>query len=274
MKDQASHDPKADLRASLFYLQPHVGKPFRYTFDTTFAAPPPSWADKLETVRVRDARTYLPNSNLDQEGFELISFKSQIEFNSCHNGNDTQSAYYIELNHMLKDRLHAKTVITFDHCVRDTSDPSTNRPAPRVHNDYTPKSGQSVHDRFRLLLLEQSLEDRDYMIVVVWRPLVEVVQDLPLALCDASSVSEGDLIYHDVYYYNRIEENFRLIFNPNHKWYFFSNMRPAESILIKCYDSRVDGRARYTPHAALLNTRKDLCRLRRRSVEARALIVL
>jgi hypothetical protein len=36
---------------------------------------------------------------------------------------------------------------------------------------------------------------------------------------------------------------------PN-DWYYASEMRPDEVLLIKCFDSKKDGRARLSPHGA------------------------
>lgn len=35
-----------------------------------------------------------------------------------------------------------------------------------------------------------------------------------------------------------------------HRWYYKSGLGPEEVILIKCFDSKLDGRARRVPHTA------------------------
>jgi hypothetical protein len=47
-------------------------------------------------------------------------------------------------------------------------------------------------------------------------------------------------------------------------------MQPDEALLIKCFDSKVDGRARRTPHTAF-QTEMD-CGGARQSVEVRCLV--
>lgn len=37
---------------------------------------------------------------------------------------------------------------------------------------------------------------------------------------------------------------------PEHRWYYASRMRPDEALFIKCFDSKMDGRARCSPHSA------------------------
>jgi hypothetical protein len=36
--------------------------------------------------------------------------------------------------------------------------------------------------------------------------------------------------------------------NPAHRWFYASQMRPDEVLLLKCYDSRRDVAARFMPH--------------------------
>ncbi|MCP4236434.1 MAG: hypothetical protein GY770_23110 [Aestuariibacter sp.] len=66
-------------------------------------------------------------------------------------------------------------------------------PASLVHNDYTPNSGFTC-------LRENLGDDAEFLararfqIINVWRPLVDPVEDYPLALCDARSVNPLDLI--------------------------------------------------------------------------------
>ena len=50
-------------------------------------------------------------------------------------------------------------------------------------------------------------------------------------------------------------------------------MRPEEFLLLKCYDSRVDGRARFVPHTAFENPAPPPGFIPRESIETRTLAV-
>ncbi|ELQ34021.1 hypothetical protein MGG_14183 [Pyricularia oryzae 70-15] len=110
-------------------------------------------------------------------------------------------------------------------------------------------------------------------IVNVWQPLKPVNRD-PLAVCDARSVDESDLVpvvTRLVYAGQNIDdEQWHVKANPNHKWYYASRMTPDEVLLIKCFDSKLDGRARRTPHTAV-ETPEDFGPPRE-SIEIRCLV--
>lgn len=61
--------------------------------------------------------------------------------------------------------------------------------------------------------------------------------------------------------------------NPGHRWYFASEMQPNEVLLLKCYDSRQDGRARFMPHTGFKNPDCPSEFTPRESIEARTLVV-
>ena len=45
--------------------------------------------------------------------------------------------------------------------------------------------------------------------------------------------------------------------NEAHRWYYKSQMQPNETLLIKIFDSKCDGRARRTPHTAFQTPQDD-----------------
>jgi hypothetical protein len=74
------------------------------------------------------------------------------------------------------------------------------------------------------------------------------VQDSPLALCDARSFTDADLIASDLVYAHVRGETSRVAYNPAHHWYYFSDMQPDEVLFIRVHDSSNDGRARPSFH--------------------------
>ena len=42
-------------------------------------------------------------------------------------------------------------------------------------------------------------------------------------------------------------ETSRVEYRPGHRWYYVSEMQPDEALLLKCFDSKTDGRARFMP---------------------------
>jgi hypothetical protein len=72
----------------------------------------------------------------------------------------------------------------------------------------------------------------------VWRPLTNIVEDCPLAICDPSSIDPQDLVAAD-----RVTPDFRvqlyyLRHNPSQKWRWISKQAPNELWAFVNYDSR------------------------------------
>ena len=54
----------------------------------------------------------------------------------------------------------------------------------------------------------------------------------------------------DLVYQNRVGETYAVTYNPEHRWFYVPEMQRDEALLLKCYDSAADGRARFAPHTA------------------------
>jgi hypothetical protein len=109
-------------------------------------------------------------------------------------------------------------------------------------------------------------------VINLWRPIRGPLRDTPLALCDAASVAADDLIASDLIYPNRNGETYSVKFNPDHRWFYFPEMTADEALLLKCYDSATDGRARFAPHTAFVDPTTPEDALPRESIELRALV--
>jgi len=118
---------------------------------------------------------------------------------------------------------------------------------------------------------EELLRHR-FEIVNVWRPICGPLRDAPLAVCDATSVAFTDFVPSDLVYRDRTGETYRVRYNPLHRWFYVPEMRADEAILIKCYDSAQDGRARFTAHSAFEDPTAPADLLPRESIELRTLI--
>ena len=126
------------------------------------------------------------------------------------------------------------------------------KPSRQVHNDHTVNSApRRVRDHMGADA-EELLKHR-FGIVNVWRPVRGPVQDSPLALCDARSFTDEDLIASDLVYAHVRGETSRVEYNPRHRWYYFSDQQPDEVLFIRVHDSANDGRARLSFHTSFDN---------------------
>jgi len=76
----------------------------------------------------------------------------------------------------------------------------------------------------------------------------------------------------DLKYRDRTGEVYSLAFNPNHRWFYFPQMQKNEALLLKCYDSMEDGRARFSAHSAFEDPTSPPDAKPRESIEARTLV--
>jgi hypothetical protein len=121
-----------------------------------------------------------------------------------------------------------------------------------------------------------------WAIINVWRPLHSPISRDPLAVCDARSVAETDLVdmvamipkeaTHKVLSRRQDIKGFNLRYNTAHQWYYAPRMTPDEALLIKIFDSEKDGRARLVPHSAFTDPNTNRQDPTRESIEIRCLV--
>lgn len=263
-----------DVRATINYLERSSERPRAFQYD-----PPPGVALRTGTythfpVLVRNGRAHEGRLSLDREGFLLA--RAPTSFAEFRDSDAVKASYYPEVEALVKRVTGAARVVVFDHNVRHAPSAlekknGAKEPVKRAHNDYTVKSGPQ---RVRDLLGGESeaLLRRRFAIVNVWRPIGNPVEESPLALCDAQSIAPEDLVATDLVYRDRIGETYALAPNPAHRWYYFPRMQTDEAVLIKCYDSAEDGRARFAAHGAFDDPSSPPNARPRKSIEARTLV--
>ena len=103
------------------------------------------------------------------------------------------------------------------------------------------------------------------------RAIAQPIRANPLAVADARSVAAEDLLVAERRYPHRVGQTYRLKYNPNHRWFYFPEMRRDEALVFKVYDSEKDGRARFTPHTSFVDPTSPPNAPARQSIEVRAL---
>jgi hypothetical protein len=264
------------VEAELNYLSPTSSRPRTYTYDPPAGVPQTTVVNEPHKVEIHDARPIASSVSLDTEGFGVLQHRSRV--GGFDDDGEIREVYYPETVELLKDVTGADRVLIFDHTVRrrvwgaeDRRPGIMRQPVARVHVDHTQKSGpQRVRD-----LLPDEAEDLlagRVQIINLWRPIRGPLQDAPLAVCDALSVKSSDLVPADLVYRDRVGETYSVVFNPAHRWFYVPEMQPDEALLLKCYDSKTDGRARFAPHSAFIDPSAPSNPKPRESIEMRALV--
>lgn len=259
------------------FLPPHDG------FD-----PDVERVDNLEfedhsDIHIRDIRDLKHAFKINDCGFEVVSHRSR--FSSFQKPDDV-AQYRAEADQLLKDTLDAVFVKSYDSILRrnvpfqrnqmDLADPlHTEGPARGVHNDITYDSGPEVINRYltdeeRSLFLKPGYRFR---IINTWRPLVPVLEDRPLALCDSRSVDPEDLVPADRVAPGRFGEVYYLTHNPNHKWFWLNKQTPSEPFIFTMYDTKDGPHARFCPHVSFVNPLAPKNAAPRESVETRSIVI-
>lgn len=255
--------------AELHYLKRTAERPVFYVTDPPAGEPVWNGIDDPHQVRINDARGQEDTFTLDRNGFAYA--KAPTEVGDFYNPEEVKSVYYPEVERLLRDKLGAVRVVVFDHNVRNGSRPGFAAPAMRVHNDHTANSApRRVRDHLGAEA-DELLKHR-FGVVNVWRPIRGPVLDSPLALCDAQSFTEADLIPTDRVLPQVRGETYSVAFNPEHQWYYVSELQTDEALLIRIYDSATDGRARLSFHTAFANKLAPADAPPRESIEVRALV--
>jgi hypothetical protein len=224
-------------------------------------------------VALRNGRLDIAGFVLEKNGFRFVSHPTQVA--DFYNEDEIRRVYYPEMESLVMAESGARRVVVFDHTLRTADDAlrtvaKIRDPVRRVHNDYTE---WSAPQRVRDLMGEEAetLLARRFAIVQVWRPIRHPVENWPLAIADARSLSPYDMVVTERRYPDRVGQTSAITWSPGHRWYWFPHMRPDEALVFKTYESMKDGRARFTAHTAFEDPSTPPHARPRESIEIRTL---
>lgn len=275
LEPQTGRDQRGNwVATSMSYLADASIKPVTYNPPQGTGMPRRLGNYRNFTVRVYDARPVTGNLSLDREGFALTRHDTKVD--DFYNDEEVRRVYYGEIDALVRQETGAGKVVVFDHTIRHADKPAergVRAPVQSVHNDYTERSGPQ---RLRELLGEEEggrLSAGRFAEYNIWRPIAGPVETWPLALVDAQTIAPQDLAACDLVYEDRTGEIYLGVYNPAHVWLYVPQMAREEAILIKCYDSAKDGRARFSLHSAFDDPTSPPEAPARESIEIRAFAI-
>jgi len=281
-----------DVTATLNYLGDIVG-PARYdirdvikgTWDNSNIA----W--KPYQVTIRDARAHRESLDMEKTGFEFIRHKSAFAEDPAlfeQNLNDYSHmsagknvAYERELCDFIQQLTGAREVFPqLGGLLTRTSLRAEKkgwaRPAYHVHLDFTAQAAQQMLDKTLVAQGRELAPYRRHVLYQTWRAVSPGPQDNTLAICDGSSVRFDDGVIVDSIIGpeeipgNRFDSRMSR-FNPDHRWYYLSDMEPDDVLLFKGFDSDIPD-AMNAMHSAFDNPLGQNG-VPRRSIEARFIAI-
>jgi hypothetical protein len=261
------------VRASLKFLAANTVKPV-FGPSTGGAAAHSTLIGDYEdhAVDILDGRCLGEAFELDTHGFELRSLAPVGDLYDREVAAQKHDPQCIEL---VRETTGGGRVEIFDHTWRSTEadireQHASREPSAFIHNDYTPRSAVK---RVRELMGQEAemLVRRDFAIVNVWRPIAPV-QSSPLAMCDARTVATASLVPTERRGKGRVGEIYLVRYDAGQRWIYFPGMTVDEVLLIKTYDSRTDGRARWCVHTSFEVPDDGQSRPPRESMETRLFV--
>lgn len=230
-------------------------------------------------VRFHDLRNAPEPPSLAREGFALVPHRSSV---TELRDPQTHAAYAAEVEQLVGALtgaplvfVHPKMVLRSREHPHYDGEVIADRVAEVVHADRT---DSSVRAEARGALLHHGIEampEGRLASYNVWRALTPPPQDFPLALCDLRTVRKEHLV-RAVSMRNPASDGadldfYLVLFDPAHRWCYFSDLTRDEVLVFRQYDSATAGPPG-CPHTAFRDptaTRPSATRL---SIEARAYV--
>ncbi len=225
----------------------------------------------LQAMSLTDGRATPPS--LDREGFALVAHSSAVDI-----ADPAAPAYRHETAALVQRLTGADAVIITAPGVLRFSERSgkagslnNSMPARFAHVDISDDTAAQFSER----TAPQGKAIRRSAHFNVWRALSAPPQDVPLAVCDAGSWVDADLIRADAIFDepDKPEWSFEglvVAHNPAHRWFWFPDMSRDEALIFKTHDS--DAHAPHcVPHVAFDNPACPDDAPPRTSIEMRAI---
>lgn len=237
-------------------------------------------------MHLSDLRTAKPMT-LQRNGFELVEFPSGHSIN-WEDRQQVKDVYYPEVKSLLQRMTSASRIEIIQHNLRkgkiekgqadlsklpDKTGHPISHPSVLTHVDFTESSGPRILQQYFGAEAAAELKKKPWAIIQVWRPLVGPVQDSALGFVDAATLAHDDILPVDLHLTEQfsLEVNY-VVHNPSHRWFWTSQMQEDEAYVFVNYDSRDDGRARFTPHSTIVDPDVPEDAPIRQSIETRAFV--
>jgi hypothetical protein len=226
-------------------------------------------------MTIRDGRAIRTHFSLDRQGFELLDAPTAVH--DFHDKAEVEAKYQAEVARYVQEAYGASFVVPMGWMIRTSGDipkPKSDGPyrhyggiqpaAGEVHVDTEPSRQPAAAQRAYAKARPDGPGYKRFIISSFWRTFSPPPQECPLAVCDARSVRDDEGTPNVLWVVDEIPQGDAMfapmdddgqmaaaIFrhNPDHRWWYFSNMVKDEALLFKFHDSDRSVGWR-TPHTA------------------------
>ena len=226
-------------------------------------------------------------TSLDREGFQLVRHRTSVaDLNLIEEDPETDARYVEEMSALLKEMTGATLVVMQGGGKKRYGPAATDRlaglknalPALYPHGDTTDTSALDLAGRIMEFVPGMDLKSVSrWAHINMWRSITPPPQDYPLALCDARTLADADRELVVAHTETRgigemVFDTTGYMYNPDHRWCYFSDMTPDEVLVFKTYDSD-PSRPHQVAHTAFRDESCPPGTPTRGSVEMRALVL-
>ena len=226
-------------------------------------------------MTITDARPRQAELSLETTGFIWLHRPTAVR--DFGDSGEVDTVYLAEVETLAMELTGAERAVAFGKVQRDGAlKDSPHRPVYNAHVDYNEDTIRAVARR---ILPPEEVEKRlaqRIVLINVWRPIAPI-QCAPLAVCDASSVAQGDLVFGPIGGKSAAgvadAAGWNLAHNPQHRWGYVSDMQPDEVLVFKQCDTD-RRRVQWSAHTAFDDPSSRPDAKPRRSIEVRVLAFL
>jgi hypothetical protein len=209
------------------------------------------------TVQVGEAQR--SQTRLEREGFQLVPHTTAVR--NFLDNEELERVYYPEVCRLIREVTGARAAavaatpfVRFGERSRQSGQLRNSRPARFVHIDYGDGRGKALAEEVFATLEDRAWQYRRFVHYNLWRVLTPPPQDVPLAVCDASSLVRADLIealavFDFAGVPERTADSYVVRYNPAHRWRYFRDMTPDEALIFVTNESD-PARPHHVPHTA------------------------
>lgn len=200
------------------------------------------------SVDIADMRGHESEFSFDVQGFALVRHSTTVQ--DVGDADEINRAYYPEMDELLRAATGCTaTYPVHGPVVRVSSRErrhDAKRPIEYAHGDYHPAWGEATLRKVMPSSEAESRLGRRYAMFNMWRTVSPPPQDFPLALCDPRSVAAQDKqtwtvsIPTEGYEEPVVWDTLVLRHNPDHRWFYCSDMTETDVLIFRSFDSGRD----------------------------------
>ncbi|HTY93580.1 MAG TPA: CmcJ/NvfI family oxidoreductase [Steroidobacteraceae bacterium] len=241
------------------------------------------WGNKdfnfeLEDHRMRIRNARLEPTSFEAQGFTLLHRTLDVDFTDKQS---VEQRWHPQAKRLIRDLTGAREVFAFLGILRGGETAEGGGPALMAHVDF---NAHTLRHWVTTLGGERGPELAKSRLVNInlWTP-VRPVQNSPLAVCDALSIQNDDILEiafgrpetlrTDTFAGGFDSGGFVLAFNPGHRWYYYPDMQPDEVLAFRLCDTGGDS-VHMTAHTAFDDPTSVPGSPKRMSYELRTIAVL